>query len=149
MYADLHQTFARPDWGVENPTRARPMGQLDLHLQVPILDAQRGVTERETDGMGIYKQSRLWIYCGAVEDVPTGFTLTLQHADEEGGTYENLVTFGPTTQVTNPGETVFKNPVPMAVKNWVRFLLSSPVQTNIIYTPDVEKLVLGLRGSGV
>jgi len=149
MYADLHQTFARPDWGVENPTRARPMGQLNLHQQVPILEAQQGVTERLTDGLGPYKQSRLWVYIGAVEDVPANFGVTMEHSDEEAGPYVELLTVGPIPDPVEPGYTVFKFPVPIQTKNWVRFQLSHDVQTNIIYTPDVEKLIVGLRGSGV
>jgi len=146
MYADKFQTFLMGTETAVTLTRALPMAQYNLGNQLPILDAQAGfTTPRDTSGMNSYIVNRLWVWCGAAEVIPVGFTIIMKHADDEAGTFTNLMTQGPTTVVANPGDTVFQFPVPTEVKNWVRFQLSTAKKMNIFYTPDIDKEILGLR----
>ena len=146
MYADKFQTFVLATDPAATTTKALPMAQYNLGDQLPILDAQAGfTTPKDTSGMASYVVNRLWVYCGAGEEIEDGFTLTLQHADQQSGPFTDLMTYGPTTVTKEPGDTVLQFPVPTEVKNWVRFVLSDALKVNIFYTPDIDKEINGLR----
>ena len=123
-YGDKHLEFIVK--GRDTPsttTKALPMGQKDLN--------------GNTSGMGAY--DGLFIYALAGEDIPVGFNITMQHCDAENGAFVDLIPFPKTTKVIPAGKEVVKHPVPFDVKNWVRFKLSSAVETTIVITIDVDK----------
>jgi hypothetical protein len=131
MYGDKNLEFsvASRD-AAATTTRALPMGQGDL--------------SGDTAGMGTY--GGLFVYASAGEDIPIGLVITMQHSDKQNGTFESLATFPATTIVKSIGDELIKYPVPLNVKNWVRFTLSSAVKANIVMTTDVDKWINGLVG---
>jgi len=149
MIADKHLTFLRKEETPVTTTIALPMGQRDLHLQttVPLL-TQPGVPPKETSGMGVYRQDRLWVVAVAGEAVDAGFELTLQHANEETGTFTDLMIWGPTERDAEVGQVVLRFSLPFQVRNWIRFGLSEALSMDIFLTPDVHKWYADLSTGG-
>lgn len=141
MYMDKFLTWVKSTDAAATETKALPLSNPNLAMQVGPLD---NPGPKDTAGMGTYK-GKSWIYVGAGEDVLAGFTLELQHADTETGTYSTLATYGPTTVDKVAGDTVFKIPVPMAVKNFVKFTLSTALKMDIFWTSDVDMVQSQLR----
>ena len=130
MYGDKNLEFSVANRDAAKLiTKSLPLGQGDL--------------TGDTSGMGPY-DGGLYIFVSAGEDVPAGLVITLQHSDSSNGAFSNLLTFPATSAVKPAGSVIVKQPVPPNIKNWVRFSLSSAVKLNIIFTPDVEKLVNGI-----
>jgi hypothetical protein len=129
MYSDkfLEFSIASRD-AAATATKALPLGQSDL--------------AGDTSGMGPYEG--LFIFASAGEDLASGFTITMQHCDTQGGTYSTLIAFPATTAAVSAGGLLIKHPLPFNVKNWVKFTLSSAKKVNIIITRDVDKWINGL-----
>ena len=121
MILDKYLTFLT---GTDTPvttTKAIPLGQKDL--------------TGDTSGMGPY--SNFFLQVNAAADA-AALTVTMEHSDEEMGTYTTLQAF-PAKSNLKAGDVVVKAPVPFGVKNWVRLKLSVATPVNAFLTYGVDK----------
>ena len=133
MYGDKFLEFAVA--GRDAPatvTKPLPMGQGDLFSQTG-----------DTAGMGPYPAT-LHFLVTAGEDIPAGFTVTLQHSDTADGTFDNVAAYPATVGVRLPGQVIVKAPVPMNIRNWARVSFSESLSVNAVMTIDADKWINGL-----
>ena len=109
-------------------TRAVPLGQDDLTRWAA-----------ETDGMGPY--CGLWLNVVTPVDVAAGATITLQHSDEESGTFETVFTHT-STAAAKANSWLAKMPLPFQVKNWIRVSFGAAGQYDVFLNMGPDKGVV-------